>query len=775
MQHYGLGQPLRRREDRRFLTGQGRYLDDLDVPRLAHLQILRSEHAHARILGIDVSAAKEIPGVLAVLTGADWRASGHGPIPTRTPVKNSDGSPISKPERPALCLDRVRYVGDPVAVIVAESVAAASEAAAQVLVDYEPLPAVTSARQALAPGAQKVWDQFPDNVCVDFQLGDEAAVTAAFASAAHVVSLDVDNQRVMASPLETRGAIGHFDATSGEYFLQCSSQNVHSNRNQLADEVFHVGRDTIRLKAPDIGGGFGAKNPLYPEQALVLWAARRAGRPVKWVDTRSDSFLADVHGRDQQSRVELALDEHGGILALRVSSIASIGAYLASIGPFTPTGGTARTQGGPYRIPALLFRSKALFTHSSPTDPYRGAGRPEASYQIERIIDVAARRLGMDPGELRLRNLLTPEQLPHVTGSGAEIECGNFPELLRRCQRQADWLGFARRREQSAARGQLRGIGICSYLECSGGGPREFASLEFIPKGRVRLSVGCHSTGMGHETVLPQIVAATLGIAIERIDYVQADTSATPFGGGHGGSRNLEMGGSASLLVSERVIEKARDLAALSLEAAREDIRFSNGQFEITGTDRSISMSTLIDQISDPAPPAAMAQANLDTSVEHDRDGITFPNGCHIVEVEVDPQTGVVQILAYHVVDDFGTIINPLTAAGQVMGGVAQGIGQALLEKIIYQEDSGQLLTGSFMDYGIPKADNLPPIQVEFFEEAPSRRNPLGVKGSGEAGCCGALAATVNAVMDALSGQGIEHLDMPLTPLRVWQALSDRN
>jgi len=771
IERYGVGQPIRRKEDQRFLTGSGRYVDDVSMPDMAHIYILRSPYAHAQIESIDTKSAQAAPGVLAVLTGADWVADGLGGIPTRTAAKNSDDSPIPTPERQGLVATRARFVGDAVALVIAESRQAARDASELIEIDYRPLPAVVSAGQALAPDAALVWDDIPGNLCVRFEVGDPGAVDEAIAHAAHVVSMYVDNQRVTAAPIENRGAIAYHDAAGDRFVLVFASQNVHANRNQLAEQVFHIPTAQLRTLAYDVGGGFGAKNPLYPEHALVLWAARRLGRPVKWMNDRGESFLSDAHGRDQQSHVTLALNADGDFLALRVDSVGSVGPYLLSVGPFTCTGGSARTQGGPYRIPALHFHARAAFTNTAPTDPYRGAGRPEATYQIERIIDLAAAEIGMDRMALRRRNLLTATELPYTTGAGARIDCGDFEALLDRTLALADWQGFEARAEASRARARRRGIGICNYLECSGGGPKEHAALSFSSDGRATLAVGSHSTGMGHETVMAQIVAARLGLPLEDIEFKQADTDATPIGGGHGGSRGLEMGGSAVVHVADRVLEKATRIAAHVLEAATVDVEFDAGRFRVAGTDHAVDMQAVI-RASFEAGRRPEDIDTLDDAVDYERSGITYPNGCHIAEVEVDPETGGVALMNYCIVDDFGTILNPLTCAGQVMGGTAQGIGQALMEKVVYEPDSGQLLSGSFMDYALPRAEDMPDFHIEFFEGAPSAENPLGAKGAGEAGCCGALPAVVGAVVHALEEYGVRHLDMPLTAEKLWRAVS---
>jgi aerobic carbon-monoxide dehydrogenase large subunit len=771
VEKYGVGQPIRRKEDQRFLTGTGRYVDDVVMPDMAHIHILRSPHAHAQIQSIGIDAAVSAPGVLAVLTGADWVADGLGGIPTRTAAKNSDDSPVPVPERQGLVATRARFVGDAVAAVVAESAQAARDAAELIEIDYQPLAAVVGAAEALAPGAPLVWDDIPGNLCVDFQVGDAAAVDEAIAAADHVVSMYLDNQRVTAAPIEPRGAVAYHDSAADRFVLVFASQNVHANRNQLAEQVFHIPVTQLRTLAYDVGGGFGAKNPLYPEHAVVLWAARRVGRPVKWMSDRGESFLSDAHGRDQQSNVTLALNAAGDFLALRVESVGSVGPYVLSVGPFTCTAGSARTQGGPYRIPALHFHARAAFTNTAPTDPYRGAGRPEASYHIERIIDLAAAETGIDRVALRRRNLLARDELPHTTGAGSRIDCGDFEAVLDRTLALADWQGFAARAAESRSRGLRRGIGICNYLECSGGGPKEHAALSFASDGRARLSVGSQSTGMGHETVLTQIVAARLGLPMDAIDFLQADTDATPIGGGHGGSRGLEMGGSAVVSVTERVVEKATRIAAHLLEAASVDLEFDAGEFRVAGTDHSVDMTEVIRASMD-ARRRPQDVDGLDDAVDFERSGITYPNGCHIAEVEVDPETGSVQLVNYSIVDDFGTIVNPLTCAGQVMGGTAQGIGQALMEHVAYEAEEGQLLSGSFMDYALPRAGDMPDFRIEFFEDAPSGANPLGVKGAGEAGCCGALPAVVGAVVHALEEYGVRHVDMPLSAEKLWRQIA---
>ena len=772
MDKFGIGRPVRRIEDVRYLTGAGRYLDDIVLDDMAHGLVVRSPHAHARLARIDTEAAKAAPGVLAVLTGADWRAEGLGGIPTRTPAKNRDGSPPATPPRPGLVADRVRCVGDAVAFVVAESTAAARDAAELIDIDYEPLPAVTDAAAALEPGAPLVWDDVPGNLCIDYEAGDAATVEAAFAEAAHTLAFDVVNNRLAAVPMEPRGAIGSYDADTESFTLISSAQNVHANRNEIAERVFGISPDRLRHVAYDVGGGFGAKNGVYPEPALVLFAARRVGRPVKWVNDRSESFVSDTHGRDQRSHVELALDADGRFLAMRVDSIGDTGAYVASMGPFTPTGGTARTIGGTYRIPALYFRSRAAFTNTVPTDPYRGAGRPEATMMIERAIDLAAAEFGFDALDLRRRNLIRRADLPYRTPIGIEIDSGDFETVLDRTLELADWAGFPERAAAARADGRRRGIGVALYIGLTGGAPNEYASLTCDREGSMTVTVGSQSTGTGHETVFPQLVASRLGIPIERIGYRQGDTDLTPLGGGHGGSRVLETGGSAAVEAADKVLAKARLIAGHLLEAAEGDLDFADGRFDVAGTDRSVTMDEVIAAAFDPARLPAGLEPGLDAEVSFKRQAATFPNGGYAAEVEVDIETGQVRLVDYTVVNDFGIIINPMTTDGQVMGASAQGIGQALFESIVYEDGSGQMLSGSLMDYCLPRADDLPDIRTENYEGAPTANNPLGVKGAGEAGCGGAPPAVVNAVVDALRDEGVRHIDMPLTPERVWHAIN---
>ena len=766
-----IGKPLRRVEDRRFLSGYGEYLDDVSLTGMAHGALLYSPHAHAYVRDLDTTSALKLPGVIAVYTAADLIAAGLGEIVMRATVSSRDDKSMAKPSRPILADGKVRFAGDAIAFVVAETQAAARAAVELIDVDYEPLPAVIDPRAALEAGAPRVWEGVDGNLCVDYAAGDIDAVEAAFAAASHVTCLEMLNQRVSAVPLEPRGAIGEFSSETGTFTLTTTTQNLHANRDQLAEIIFKVPTEKMRVRALDVGGGFGTKNSLYPEFPLVLFAARELGRPVKWAADRSESFLTDNDGRAQWSRAELALDELNNFIGFRVTSVGDAGAYLTANGATIATLGTVRTIGGHYKIGARFFQSRVAFTHTSPTDAYRGAGRPEAAYQIERIIDIAANELGIDRLELRRQNVLQPEDIPYDNGLGHTFDSGDFPEVLSRALALSQW---ERDGDQQASLDRpLRGKGMCYWIAPTGGPPKEYVGLCFSPDGKVALMVGSQSTGMGHETTLPQLVSTWLGIPYSAVVYYQGDTSLSVFGGGHSGSRTLGMAGSAIKTVSDRVIEKAKVIALHLLEAASTDVCFVEGEFVVTGTDRKITMVEVIQASFDPERVPEGVFATLDDEEIYERPWISYPNGCHVAEVEVDIETGVVTLVAYYAVEDSGPIVNPMTAEGQVMGGVAQGIGQAVTELVVHDHGDGQLLTGSLMDYCLPRADDLPNIKVQFFEDVPTKNNLLGIKGVGEAGCVGAPPAVVNAVIDALRSYGVRHLDMPLTPEKVWRVLHE--
>ena len=763
-----IGQSLRRSEDQRFVTGTGRYIDDVNLEGQAYAGVLRSPYAHARINGIDASEALAMDGVLLVVTGADWQAAEYGSISTRSGVKTKiDGTPLNQPPRHCIAIDRVRYVGEEVALVVAETPERVRDALELIDVDFEPLDAVVDAVGAAADGAPQLHDDIAGNFCVDFELGDADGVAKALAEADHVVTLGVVNNRVTSVPMEPRGAVADYDAEAESFTLYNASQNIHANRKVFAEEVLKIDAATLHHLAPDVGGGFGAKNGVYGEPALILHAARELGRPVKWIADRADSFLADTHGRGQSSRVTIALDADGTFRALKTESLGGLGAFCGTVGPFTITGGSARTQGGPYRFPAMHYTGTGVFTNTMLMDPYRGAGRPEASYQTERIIEFAARQLGFDPVELRRKNLMTPDELPLKTSMNLDIDCGDFPHLFEATLTMSDRPGYAERVSASESKGLKRGFAIAPYLECTGGGPREHTGVAFNRDGTVTLASGSHATGMGTETSLSQIFAASLGLEMEDIRFVQADTEATPMGGGHGGSRTMEVAGSSVLQAAEEVIAKGKGIAAEAFGIDAGEVAFEDGAFVQPGTNHAMTLREVIEAAFDEADGGNA----LNTETVFAREIISIPNGCHAAEVEVDPETGAVTVDGYWVMDDFGRVINPMLADGQVMGGVAQGIGQALMENIVYDPESGQLLTGSLVDYALPRANDIPNMEIGYFEGAPTAKNPLGVKGAGEAGCVGAPPAVVNAVLDALKDYGVTDLEMPLTSETVWRAI----
>jgi aerobic carbon-monoxide dehydrogenase large subunit len=757
---------LRRFEDFRFLTGRGRYTDDFSLPGQLYAHVLRSPHAHATIERIDTMAASRSAGVCGVFTEADLRADNLGPLPCIAQVATVD--PMIVPPRYALARGRVRHVGDPVALAVAETRDEARDAAERIVVEYRPLDTVVDAAAALLPGAPTVWDEAPGNLCFRFQRGHRDATRAVFDAAAHIVEIELVNNRLVPAPIEPRAAIGSYDAATGCFDLLLTGQGVHGIRNQLAEAVFRLPPKRIHVIAPDVGGGFGMKNFLYPEWVLVLWAARRLGRPVKWVAERSEEFVSATHGRDNLTRVRLALDEGGRLLALDVSTIANLGAYLSSNGPGSSTNSPATAMGGIYAIPAIFMEVRGAFTNTVPIDAYRGAGKPEANYLIERLIYIAALRIGSNPIELRRRNMIAG--FPYRSALGINIDCGRFAANLEDALAQAGAADFEVRRAEAASRGRLRGIGVACFLETARGTPNEAAEIRFDPDGRVSLVLGTQSNGQGHETSFPQIAASLLGLPPEKFRLVQADTRVVQRGAGHGGARSMHQGGAALARATEIVIEKGRKIAAGLLQADETEVAFASGRFTVPGTERGIDLLAIARAAADPANvPEGMAPG-IDGSAYNILDAFTFPNGCHIAEVEIDPETGFVRLERYTAVDDYGRLINPLLTKGQVQGGVAQGIGQALLEHTVYDPGSGQLLSGSLTDYALPRADDLPRFDLTL-AELPTSANPLGVKGSGQAGCITAPQTIINAILDALSPLGIDHLDMPARPERVWRAI----
>jgi carbon-monoxide dehydrogenase large subunit len=759
---------LRRLEDKRFLTGQGRYVDDVAVLGQLHGVVLRSPHGHALIEGIEAAAARTMPGVRGLFTAADLHADKIGTLPCIAQVATV--APMIVPPRWALARDRVRHVGDPVVFVVADTVQQARDAAERVAVNYRPLPAVIEAREALSLEAPLLWDEAPGNLSYRFERGDKPAVAAAFAKAAHIVEIELVNNRLLAAPIEPRAAIGTYDAASDRFDLLLTGQGVHSLRRQLAEAVFHMPPDHIALRAPDVGGGFGVKNFLYPEWVLVLWAARRLGRPVKWVAERGEEFVSCAQGRDNHTRARLALDRDGGFLALDVDTVANLGAYLSTNGPGSSTNSPASAMGGVYDIPAVFMAVRGVFTNTLPIDAYRGAGKPEANYLIERLVDRAARRLAIDPMALRRRNLIT--RFPYRSGLGVTIDCGRFAANLDEMAQRVLTDGFAARRRAAAERGRLRGLGIACFLETSRGTPGERAEIRFEPDGRVALVLGTQSNGQGHETSFAQIAADLLGLPIAAFRFVQADTRAVKSGNGHGGARSMHMGGTALYLAAQMVLSKARAIAAHLLQADASEVSFGAGRLTVGGSERGIGLRALAEAARDPANLPDGMTPGLDADAYNDSDVFTFPNGCHAAEIEIDRETGAVTLERYLAVDDYGRLINPMLTMGQVQGGVAQGIGQALLEHTVYEEQSGQLLSGSFLDYALPRADDLPPLDIAL-AELPTAVNPLGVKGAGQAGCMAAPQTIINAILDALAPLGIAHIDMPAIPERIWRAIRD--
>jgi aerobic carbon-monoxide dehydrogenase large subunit len=772
VEKFAVGQSVRRLEDPRLVQGLGRYSDDVRLAREAYATIVRSPHAHARIRSIEVSAARTAPGVIAVLTGDDLAADGVGNLPVDGTRKRRDGSAAFRPPRPALVRDRVRHVGDAVALVVAETREQAVDAAALVAIDYERLPEVAATAEATRPGAPAVWDEAPDNVAFVWDIGQRDAVTRALESAAHVTRLDFVVTRVAAAPLEPRAAVGEYDRRAGRYTLYTGIQGPHGLRAQLAD-VLHVPQSHLRVITGEVGGSFGMRSGVYPELILVLWAARRLGRPVKWTSDRREGFVTDEHGRDNVSRAELALDRDGMFLALRVSITLNIGAYFTqrSAGPGTNNvGGVA----GVYTTPAIHVQTTGVYTNTTPTGPYRGAGRPEATYAIERVIDVAARELGIDSIELRRRNLIPKSAMPFKTGLVFTYDCGDFARSMDMALSLADHAGFERRRAEARARGKLLGLGIANPIEVAGGpytamNPDK-AELRINPDGSVSLFAGSTSMGQGNETAFAQIVSDRLGIPPERIQVFAGDSDALDAGRGNGGSGALTVGGSAVVRATEKIIERGRRIAAHMLEAAPEDVAWNDGRFTVAGTDKGVAFASVARTAYLPRQLPAGMEPGFSETAAFTPPAVTFPNGCQVCEVEIDEATGALRIVRHAVVDDVGHMVNPMLVQGQIHGGIVQGLGQGWFEVLAYDAGSGQLLTASFMDYAMPRADDLPSFEVDH-HEVPTQVNPLGAKGVGEAGTVGALPALLNAVNDALSLLGVRHLDMPVTPERVWQAI----
>jgi carbon-monoxide dehydrogenase large subunit len=770
MGEHALGQPVPRSEDPRLLKGGGRYVDDVRLPGTAFGCVLRSPHPHARIVSIDTRAAAQLPGVLEVLTGQDWAESGLGDIPGDRGLKKRDGSAMYVPPFPALVKDEVRRVGDYVAFVVAETLEAAKDAAERIEVEYEPLPFVVDMEAALADGAPAVWPDNPDNVCFHHQAGNLAAVEEAFAKADHVVSHKFFINRITAATTEPRGCTGHYDAFADRYTVYTTLQHANPFRTALA-RVFGIPETRMRVVAGDIGGAFGMKSNIYPEVALALWASKRLGRPVRWTSDRAEAFLSDCQARDNVTDAALALDKDGKFLALRVKNLVNLGSCMVQ-GGSNPAVGNIGTLAGVYTTPAIHTDITMVFTNTTPTRPYRGAGRPEAAYVIERLVEMAADDLGMDPAELRRINTIPPEAMPFQSGLTFKYDCGEFEKNMDIALDMADYAGFEARRRDAAARGRYRGIGLSNTVERAAAPGFEAGEIRFDRSGTATILCGSIAQGQGHETVFKQLVCDRLGLHPDEVRYVWGDTDQVPFGQGTGGSRSATIGGSALHLATEKIVDKARKIAAHMLEAAEADIEFSEGDFTVAGTDRKVTIRDVAKAAANPASLPDDMEPGLTAQAAYSAKAMNFPNGCHAVELEIDPDTGTVEIVKYSVVDDVGTVMNPLLLKGQIQGGVAQGLGQALMEDIAFDRESGQMVTGSFMDYAMPRADDMTYIDI-ISNPVPTKTNPLGVKGAGEAGTVGALPAIVNAIVDALSPLGVRHIEMPATPERIWRAIRE--
>jgi aerobic carbon-monoxide dehydrogenase large subunit len=778
----GIGASVRRKEDYRFLTGSGNYTDDVQVPGQTYAYFLRSPHAHARIGSIDRSAAQTAPGVIAVLTGEDLAADKVGGVPCGWLITDVNGQPMKEPAHPALAQGKVRHVGDQVAIVIAATYLQAKDAAELIQVEYDPLPAVVDARDAIKPGAPVLHDEASDNKCYTWSIGDRAAVDMAFGRAHHVTRIELTNNRLIPNAIEPRAALAQYNRADDAYTLYVANQNPHVERLLLTAFVLGLPEHKMRVIAPDVGGGFGSKIFLYAEDVVLAWAAKKINRPVKWTAERSESFLSDAHGRDHATVAEMAVDSNGRFLALRVHTVANLGAYLSTFATSIPTILYATLLAGQYGTPQIYAEVDGVFTNTTPVDAYRGAGRPEAAYVVERLVSAVAREMNIDDAELRRRNFIT--EFPYQTPVALQYDTGDFHACLDGAIELADVAGFPARREEAKQRGKLRGLGYSTYIEACGLAPSNIAGalgaraglyevgeIRVHPTGSVTVFTGSHSHGQGHETTFAQVVSSRLGIPFDQVDVVHGDTGRVPFGMGTYGSRSLAVGGSAIMKALDKIEAKGKKIAAYILEASASDIEFKDGKFTIIGTDRSVPFAQV--SLAAYVPhhyPLDKLEPGLNETAFYDPANFTFPAGAHICEVEVDPETGVVEVVAMTAVDDFGKVINPMIVEGQVHGGLAQGIGQALMENCVYDRESGQLLSGSYMDYAMPRADDLPSFKVAN-RITPCTHNPLGAKGCGEAGAIGSPPAVINAVIDALSPLGVTHLDMPASPERVWQAI----
>jgi carbon-monoxide dehydrogenase large subunit len=765
---FGVGQPVPRKEDPTLLQGQGSYTDDQNVPGQVYGVMVRSRVAHGKINAINTAEAVGMPGVLGVYTGADLLAAGFGMMPKGMSSKNRDGSDMSKPNQPPLTVDKVRYVGDPVAIVVAETAKQAKDAAEMVFVDIDALPAVTDAAAAAAPDAPQIHEGVPNNVVLDFHFGDTAKVDAAFAEAAHVTTLKLRNSRIVVSQMEPRSAIGEYHPDGERWVLRLGCQGAFNMRELMAIPL-KTTHDKIRILTGNVGGSFGMKASCYPEYVALLHAAKTLGKPVKWTDERSESFLSDSHGRDHDMECALALDADGTFLALRVAGYGNLGAYLSNATIIPPTINTVRNIISVYRTPLLEVSSKCMFTNTTPVGPYRGAGRPEGNYYMERLIETAAREMGIDRVELRRRNHIAGEQIPYSTPSGNPYDSGDFPALLDDALALADWDNFSQRRIESRNRGKLRGRGIGQYLEVTAPPTNEMGGIRFDDDGGVTIITGTLDYGQGHASPFAQVLTQYLGVPFDKIRLLQGDSDQLIAGGGTGGSKSIMASGAAIIEASEVVVENGRKIAAHVLEAGLPDIEFDSGRFSIVGTDRGIGIMELAEQLRQGLKLPADLPQKLDAQLVGKAAPSAFPNGCHVCEVEVDPETGIAEVVRYSMVNDFGVMINPMLVEGQAHGGIVQGIGQALKESVVYNED-GQPVTGSYMDYALPRASDAPYFAFGS-HPVPAATNLLGAKGCGEAGCAGALPSVMNALVDALSELGVTHIDMPATPLRIWEAI----
>jgi carbon-monoxide dehydrogenase large subunit len=763
---FGIGQPVRRSEDPKLVRGEGRYTDDIGLPGQAYAVMVRSNVAHGVIRGIDTAAAKAMPGVLAVLTAADL--TGYGGLKCNLPLKSRDGSPIKYTPRPALAGDKVRYVGDPIACVVAQTVGQAKDAAEVVVLDAEPLPVVVSARAAAQPGAPLVWDDVPGNIALDYHYGDKDKVAAAFASAAHLVKMPLINQRLVVNAIEPRSAIGEFDAIDERWTLHSCSQGVFGLKNMMR-EILNAPAEKMRVLTGNVGGSFGMKAASYPEYVCILHAARVLGRPVKWTDERSGSFVSDHHGRDYDMTVELAFDKDGLIQAVRLTGYGNLGGYCSAFGPLLPTVNVTKNIISMYRTPLLEVDTKCVFSNTTLVSAYRGAGRPEGVMSMERTMDYASAQLGIDRFELRKRNFIKAREMPFKAASGVNYDSGDFPGLFKDALERADVKGFGKRKRESKRAGKLRGLGVACYVETTAAMTIEMGGIRFNADGTVTIVTGTLDYGQGHASAFAQVLVEKLGIPFDRIKLVQGDSDQLVTGGGTGGSRSAMLSGTAIAQASDKVIENGKQIAAQALEASAGDIEFKSGRFVIAGTDRSIGIMELAERLRAGMKLPEGVPATLD--VTHVTEAVpgTCPNGVHVVEVEIDPDTGLTRAVKYTAVNDFGAVINPMLVEGQVQGGAIQGLGQVLLEGAVYDAE-GQFLTGSFMDYAMPRAHDAPMIAVSN-HPVPTKTNPIGAKGCGEAGTSGGLPAVANAVIDALSDYGIRDLEMPMTPARIWHAI----